>query len=129
MVEDNRNGAPEKHEIQPDAPVMHVPAVHLYALWIVDVAASAGLPHAGDAGEDGVILLDIFPIPRNFLLDNGAGSDEAHFAFQNVQELGQLIEAGLSKEGAALCDAGIVLQFEFSIPFFFCRRIGREEVV
>lgn len=129
MAEDNRNGAPEKHEIQPDAPVMHVPAVHLYALWIVDVAASAGLPHAGDAGENGVVLLDIFPIPRNFLLDNGAGSDEAHFAFQNVQELGQLIEAGLSKEGAALCDAGIVLQFEFSIPFFFRRRIGREEVV
>ena len=129
MAEYNRNGTPEEHEIQPDAPVMHVPAVHLYALGIVDITSSAGLPHAGDAGEDGVILLDIFPIPRNFLLDNGAGSDEAHFAFQNVQELGQLIEAGLSKEGAALCDAGIVLQLEFSIPFFFCRRIGREEVV
>lgn len=129
MAEYNRNGAPEEHEIQPDAPVMHVPAVHLYALGVVDVAASAGLPHAGDAGEDGVVLLDIFPIPRDFFLDNGAGSDEAHFAFQNVQELGQLIEAGLSKEGAALCDTGIVLQFEFSIPFFFRRRIGREEVV
>ena len=129
MTEDNRNGAPEKHEIQPDAPVMHVPAVHLYALGVVDVAASAGLPHAGDAGENGVVLLDISPIPRNFLLDDGTGSDEAHFAFEDVQELGQLIEAGLSKEGAALCDAGIVLQFEFSIPFFFRRRIGREEVV
>ena len=129
MVEDNRNGAPEKHEIQPDAPVMHVPAVHLYALWIVDVAASAGLPHAGDTGEDGVILLDIFPIPRDFLLDDGTGTDEAHFAFEDVQELGQLIEAGLSEECAALCDAGIVLQFEFPIPFFFRRRIGREETV
>lgn len=129
MAQDNRNGAPEEHEIQPDAPVMHVPAVHLYALGVVDVAASAGLPHAGDAGGDGVVLLDIFPIPRDFFLDNGAGSDEAHFAFQNVQELGQLIEAGLSKEGTALCDTGIVLQFEFSIPFFFRRRIGREEVV
>lgn len=129
MAQDNRNGAPEEHEIQPDAPVMHVPAVHLYALGVVDITSSAGLPHAGDAGEDGVVLLDIFPIPRDFFLDNGAGSDEAHFAFQNVQELGQLIEAGLSKEGAALCDTGIVLQFEFSIPFFFRRRIGREEVV
>lgn len=129
MAEDNRNGTPKEHEIQPDAPVMHVPAVHLYALGIVDIASSAGLPHAGDAGENGVVLLDIFPIPRDFFLDNGAGSDEAHFAFQNVQELGQLIEAGLSKEGAALCDAGIVLQFEFSIPFFFRRRIGRKEVV
>lgn len=129
MAQDNCNSTPEEHEIQPDAPVMHVPAVHLYALGVVDVAASAGLPHAGDAGEDGVVLLDIFPIPRDFFLDNGAGSDEAHFAFQNVQELGQLIEAGLSKEGTALCDTGIVLQFEFSIPFFFRRRIGREEVV
>lgn len=129
MAEDNRDSTPEKHEIQPDAPVMHVPAVHLYALRVVDVAATAGLPHAGDAGEDGVVLLDIFPIPRNFFLNDGAGSDEAHLTFENIQELRQLIEAGLSKEGAALCDAGIVLQLEFSIPFFFCRRIGREEVV
>lgn len=129
MAEYNRNGAPEEHEIQPDAPVMHVPAVHLYALGVVDVATSAGLPHTGDAGEDGVVLFDIFPIPRDFFLDDGAGPDEAHLTFEDVQKLGQLIEAGLSKEGAALCDAGIVLQFEFSIPFFFRRRIRREEVV
>lgn len=129
MAQDNCNGAPEKHEIQPDAPVMHVPAVHLYALGVVDVAASAGLPHTGDAGEDGVVLFDIFPIPRDFFLDDGAGSDEAHLALQDVQELGQLIEAGLSKEGTALCNAGIVLQFEFSIPFFFRHWISREEVI
>lgn len=129
MAQDNRNGAPEKHEIQPDAPVMHVPAVHLYTLGIVDIASSAGLPHACDAGEDGVVLLDISPIPWDFLLNDGTGTDEAHLTFEDVQELGQLIEAGLSKEGAALCDAGIVLQLEFSIPFFFRRRIGREEVV
>lgn len=129
MVQNNCNGTPKEHEIQPDAPVMHVPAVHLYALGVVDVAAAAGLPHAGDAGENGVVFLDIFPIPRDFLLDDRTGTDEAHLAFENIQELRQLIEAGLSKEGATLCDAGIVLQFEFSIPFFFRRRIGREEVV
>lgn len=129
MAENNRNGAPKEHEIQPHAPVMHVPAIHLYALGVVDVAASAGLPHAGDAGEDGVVLFDIFPIPRNFLLDDGTGTDKAHLTFEDIQELRQLIEAGLSEESAALCDAGIVLQFEFSIPFFFRRRIGREEVV
>lgn len=129
MAEDNRNGAPEKHEIQPDAPVMHIPAVHLDALGIVDIAAAAGLPHAGDAGEDGVVLFDIFPISWHFCLYDRTGPYEAHLTFENIQELRQLIEAGLSKEGAALCDAGIVLQFEFSIPFFFRRRIGREEVV
>lgn len=129
MGQDNRNGTPKEHEIQPDAPVMHVPAVHLYALGVADVAASAGLPHAGDAGEDGVVLLDISPIPRDFFLNDGTGTDEAHLTFEYVQKLGQLIEAGLSKESATLCDAGIVLQFEFSIPFLFRRRIGREEVV
>lgn len=129
MAQDNRDSTPEKHEIQPDAPVMHIPTIHLYALGVVDVVASAGLPHAGDAGKDGVVLFDIFPIPRDFLLDDGAGTDEAHLTFEDIQELRQLIEAGLSKEGAALCDAGIILQFEFSIPFFFRCRIGREEVV
>lgn len=129
MVQNNRNSTPEKHEIQPDAPVMHVPAVHLDSFGIVYIASAAGLPHAGDAGKDGVVLLDIFPIPRDFLLDDRTGTDEAHLTFEDIQELRQLIEAGLSKEGAALGDAGIVLQFEFSIPFFFRRRIRREEVV
>lgn len=129
MAQDNRNGAPEEHEIQPHAPVMHVPTVHLDSFGIVYIASAAGLPHTGDAGENGVVLLDIFPIPRNFLLDDGTGTDEAHLTFEDIQELRQLIEASLSKESAALCDAGIVLQFEFSIPFFFRRRIGREEAV
>lgn len=129
MAEYNRNGAPEEHEIQPYAPVMDVPAVHLDSFGIVYIASAAGLPHAGDAGEDGVVLLDISPIPRDFFLNDGTGTDEAHLTFEDIQKLRKLIEASLSKEGTALCDAGIVLQFEFSIPFFFCRRIGREEVV
>ena len=129
MTQDNRDSTPKEHKVQPDAPVMHVPAVHLDSFGIVDITSSAGLPHAGDAGEDGVVLLDIFPIPRDFFLNDGTGSDEAHLTFENIQELRQLIEASLSKEGAALCDAGIVLQFEFSIPFLFRRRIGREEMV
>lgn len=129
MAQYHRHGSPQQYHIQPDAPVVDIPAVHLDSFWIVYIASSAGLPHAGDAGEDGVVLFDISPIPRDFFLNDGAWSDEAHFAFEDIQELRQLIEAGLSKEGAALCDAGIVLQFEFSIPFFFCRRIGREEVV
>lgn len=129
MAQYHRHGSPQQYHIQPDAPVVDVPAVHLHALGIVYITPAAGLPHAGDAGEDGVVLLYIFPIPRDFLLDDGTGTDEAHLTFEDIQELRQFIEAGLSKEGTALCDAGIVLQFEFSIPFFFCRRIGREEVV
>lgn len=108
---------------------MDVPAVHLHSFGIVYIASAAGLPHAGNPRKDGVVLLDIFPIPRDFFLDDGAGADEAHFAFEDVQELGQLIEAGLSKESTALCDAGIVFQLEFFIPFRFGRRIGSQEVL
>lgn len=123
------HGSPQQYHIQPHAPVMDIPAVHLHSFGIVDIAAAAGLPHAGDAGEDGVVLFDIFPISWHFCLYDRTGPYEAHLTFENIQELRQLIEAGLSKEGATLGDAGIVLQFEFSIPFFFRRRIGREEVV
>lgn len=123
------HGSPQQYHIQPHAPVMDIPAVHLHSFGIVDIAAAAGLPHASDAGEDGVVLFDIFPISWHFCLYDRTGPYEAHLTFENIQELRQLIEAGLSKEGATLGDAGIVLQFEFSIPFFFRRRIGREEVV
>lgn len=85
MAQYHRNSPPQQYHIQPDAPVMDVPAVHLYALGVVDITSSAGLPHAGDTGENGVVLLDIFPIPRDFLLDDGTGPDEAHFAFEYVQ--------------------------------------------
>ncbi len=51
---------------------------------VVDVAAAAGLPHAGDAGEDGVVFFDVFVVAFDFFLDDGAGADEAHFAFEDV---------------------------------------------
>ena len=84
MAEDNRNGAPEEHEIQPDAPVMHVPAVHLYALGVVDVAASAGLPHAGDAGQDHAVLTEVVAVALDLFGDDRARADEAHVALDDV---------------------------------------------
>lgn len=56
-------------------------------------------------------------------------SYEAHFAFQDVPELGEFVEAGLSEEGAALCDTGVVFQLEFLIPFRLRFRVRGQEVV
>ena len=129
MAENNRNGAPEEYEIQPDAPVVDVPAVHLDSFGIVYIASAAGLPHAGDAGKDGIIFFNELVISFHFRLHDRPRAYEAHFPFQHVPELGKFIEAGLSEEGAALCDAGIVFQFEFFIPFRFGRRVGSQEVL
>lgn len=108
---------------------MDVPAVHLDSFGIVYIASAAGLPHAGDTGKDGIIFFNEFVVSFHFLLHNRPGSYEAHFPFQHVPELGKFVEAGFSEESAALCNAGIVLQFEFSIPFFFRRRVGSQEVL
>lgn len=108
---------------------MNIPVIHLHSFRIVNVISSAGLPDTGNAGTHHGILFEMHAVSGDFSRYNRARPHEAHFSFQHIPELGQLIEASLSKEGAALGDAGIVLQLEFSIPFLFRRRIGREEVV
>lgn len=129
MAQYHRHGSPQQYHIQPDAPVVDVPAVHLHSFGIVYIASPAGLPHAGDTGKDGIVFFNEFVISLHFRLHDGSRSYEAHFAFQHVPELGEFVEAGLSKEGAALCDAGIVFQLEFFIPFCFSRRVGGQEVL
>lgn len=120
---------PEQNKVQPYGPIMDIPVIHLHSFRIVNIISSAGLPDTGNAGTHHGILFEMHAVSGDFSLHNRARPHEAHFSFQHIPELGQLIEAGLSEEGAALCNAGIVLQLEFSIPFFFCRRIGREEMV
>ena len=128
MAQYHRHGSPEQHHIQPYGPVVDIPAVHMDSFRIVDIAAAAGLPHTGDAGKDGVVFFDIFPISWHFCLYDRSGSHEAHFPFQHVPELGQFVEAGFSEEGAALCNAGIILQLELLIPLRLGFRVGGQEV-
>lgn len=128
MAQYHCHSSPQKHHIQPYGPVVDIPAVHLDSFRIVNIAAAAGLPHTGDAGKDGVVFFDIFPISWHLCLYDRPGSHEAHFPFQHVPELGQFVEAGFSEEGAALCNAGIIFQFEFLIPFRLGFRVGGQEV-
>lgn len=129
MAQYHRHGSPQQYHIQPDAPVVDVPAVHLDSFGIVYIASAAGLPHAGDAGKNGIVFFNVFVVSFHFRLHDRPWPYEAHFPFQHVPELGKFVEAGLSKEGAALCNAGIVFQFEFFIPFRFGRRVGSQEVL
>lgn len=107
---------------------MNIPAIHSYSFRIVDIGSPAGLPHTCDPREDHVIFFDIISVFLYFLLYNRPGPYEAHFAFEDVHELGEFVQAGFSEEFSALCDTGVVFQFEFAVPFFFCRGVGSQEV-
>lgn len=110
------DGLEQVHEIDPDGPVADVPSIHGDALFVGGVAAAAGLPHAGDAGQNHAVLAEIDAVALDFFGDNRARADEAHVAADDVPELRQLVEAGLAEEGAELCDARVVLELEVRFP-------------
>lgn len=115
---DGLDGLEEVHEVDPDGPVADVPGVHGDALFVGGVAAAAGLPHAGDAGQDHAVLAEVVAVALDLFGDDGPWSDEAHVAADDVPELRQLVEAGLAEEGAELGDARVVLELEVLFPLF-----------
>lgn len=95
---------------------MHVPSIHSHAFFVGGVAAAAGLPHAGDAGQDHAVFAEVFAVAFNFLGDDRARADEAHVAADDVPELRQFVKAGLSEERAELCDTRVVFELEVLLP-------------
>lgn len=118
MFQYDGNSSPDKDDVEPDVPVSYVPGIHLDSFVIGRITAAAGLPHAGDARADHIEVFDKGAVFLDFIADDGTRSDEAHFPFQNVEQLRQFVKAGLAQEGPALGDARVVFQFELCLPFF-----------
>ncbi len=127
MLQDDGDGAPNEDDVEPDVPVADVPGIHLDTFFVGRIAAAAGLPHAGDARADHVEVFDVRTVFGDFILDDGPWADEAHFPFEDVEQLRQFVQAGLAQEGATLGDAWVIFQFEFCLPFFPGLRIARQE--
>lgn len=79
-MDDGAEGLDEVHDVDPDGPVAHVPGVHGDALGVGGIASAADLPHAGNAGKHHGIFAEILAVARDFLCDDGARADEAHFS-------------------------------------------------
>ena len=78
------------------------------------VAAGRDLPDAGEARFHGKTpaLPDL--IFFDFGGDRRSGTDQAHFAFQHIDKLGQFVQAGFSEEGTDYRDdPGVFSKFEF----------------
>ena len=128
LLQDGTKSTPDEYDVKPDGPIVYIPAVHSYTFRIIYITSAAALPHSGDSRKDGVIFTNILFILRHFFEDDRPWSHEAHFAFEDVHELGEFVQACFSEEFSALCDAGVVFQFEFAVPFFFGFGVGGQEV-
>ena len=87
MFQDDGDGAPDEDDVEPDVPVADVPGVHLDAFFVGCVTAAAGLPHTRNARADHVEIFDIWAVFGDFGLNDRPRSDEAHFAFEDVEQL------------------------------------------
>jgi len=80
----------------------------------------------GDAGLDGVDDFPLFGIDFGPLFDLGAGADDGHVAFEDVEKLGELIHFGFAQETAKGGDAGVVAGIEAAFGGFFENAHGAE---
>ena len=100
-------------KVQKQRPVVDVFHVELHPLLEGNVGAAVDLPEAGDARADGEaasmpVFVKAFVIP----FGEGSGADKAHISFEDVYELGELIQAGFAEEFSDFGDAGIVVDLE-----------------
>ena len=68
--------------------------IELDALVVADIAATADLPEAGDAGTNSGVMLDLLGIAGHLVLHDRARPDQAHLTTDDVNELWQFIQAG-----------------------------------
>src|SRR5690606_19069488 len=101
----------EDEHVAQEGPFADIAAVELHALVVVDIAAAAHLPEAGNAGTNGSIMVNLVGIADHLVLHDRTRPDKAHVATDDVDELGQFVEAGDAQEAPKPRDARVVAQF------------------
>jgi len=101
-------------EVEPEGPVIDVGGVEGDSfLEVFDAVAAGDLPEAGEAGFDAeAAALGVFFDAFDFVDREGARADEAHFASEDVEELGEFVDAEAPEPGTEVEDAGVVAGFE-----------------
>src|SRR5580693_5387674 len=62
-------------------------------------------------------MADILAVFRYFRRDDRSGADKTHLALQDIEQLRQLVDAGLTHRPAERCDARVALEFLRLFPF------------
>src|SRR5438874_11168789 len=112
LVDHRPEGPGDDHEIEPDGAVVEVEEVVAELDARVAQVAAIDLGEAGDAGADTVPLLVAGNLALELLNEAGAlgaRADDAHLAAQDVDELRDLVQAGLAEQAADGRQAGVVV--------------------
>ena len=102
------DGEEDDSDVEPERPVLDIPDVLLYALLHFPqlfrlAAAAAHLSPSGDAGEAEMsyhVFVDDFSILLGVCQHVRSGSYDAHVAFEDIEELRELIDVGMPDEVA-----------------------------
>src|SRR5581483_11469553 len=116
----------DDREVAPEAPRLDVIAVEGDAAGVIDVVAAADLPRPGQPRPRPQIVVDVFAVARHLGDDDRPRPDNAHLAFENVEQLRQLVEAGLAHRRAERGDARVVLELLQRAPLLGRVAIDRE---
>jgi hypothetical protein len=108
--EDLQSGQTEDLEVEPEAPVIHVPHVVFEPLLPGHRVPSVHLGPPRDPGPHVVPTGLLGRVQREVLDPERAGSDQAHVPLQHVEQLGQLVQAGGPEEPADPADTGSIGQ-------------------
>ena len=117
VEEDDFDGFDEDEEIHPDGPALDVFIIELGAAGEGGAVAAGDLPEAGDAGGDLEVILVGGAIAITLVGEDGAGANQAHFATQDVPELGELVQAEFAQEFADTGDTRVVFKALIAVPF------------
>ena len=90
--EDDGEGFEEDFEVEPQGCVFDVPRIEFEFFVPGEAVSAVDLRPSGDAGHDPLAAFLIVIIAIEVLHEEGAGADEAHVAFENVEERREFVE-------------------------------------
>ena len=101
-------------EIEPQGPVVDVLKIQIHPFFETDIVPTGGyLPKAGKPGFHGKTPSLPVVIVTHLGRKGRPWADDTHFTLKNVDQLRQLVNAGLPEEGSDIGnDAGIFFDFK-----------------
>ena len=112
-VEAHADGLEDDLPVYEKTSLLDVLQVQLQPLFEGEVIAVGGdLPVAAQARGDVQALLLIVAVLGHFSGEGRSGADDAHVAFENIYQLGQLVQAGFADELTHSSNPGVIPDFE-----------------
>ncbi len=128
-LQDGRHGPGQDHDVPPERPMFDIPCVELNPPPIGRAAAPVDLPQTGQARSGRVVASDVLPVALDLAVHDWTRPHEAHLKTQDIEELGQLVQAHPSQEGTNRGDAWIMAQLPCRPSFGGGGRIGPEQML